>query len=133
MAFSSTGTIFFLLLLSLLFFNLFAWKVVTPIGSKFPSVRYSHCAGVLSDRYYITHGYYYDHTINKPIWLDDTWQFRIENKSWIEVVMKGDVPVARYGAACVVWNDKLFMHGGDAGNKGGKVALLNENLNGLKV
>mmetsp|Transcript_1119 Transcript_1119/g.2384 ORF Transcript_1119/g.2384 Transcript_1119/m.2384 type:complete len:379 (-) Transcript_1119:1986-3122(-) len=108
-----------------------AWENVSPelkplAGSRsFPSVRYSACAVAYAGQLVVTHGYFYNHAIHHPAWQSDAWTFDTATKNW-QKVHEGEragAPSARYSTSCVVWDDALWMYGGDDG--GHKRSMFN--------
>lgn len=107
------------------------WTNVSPElkpvwGTKrFPSVRYSACAVAYNGQLIVTHGYFYHHDKRHPAWKSDAWAFDMETHRW-KKVHDGEAagaPSARYSTSCVVWEDALWMYGGDDG--GHKTSMFN--------
>ena len=59
-------------------------------------------------RLYIYGGY----DNNEPGILSDFFSYSLEENKWEEVQQKGDLPGQRHSQVAVVYNDKMYMHGG---------------------
>eukprot|EP00048_Salpingoeca_helianthica_P020672 m.7868 g.7868 ORF g.7868 m.7868 type:complete len:394 (+) comp5113_c0_seq1:52-1233(+) len=111
------------------------WKELAPQNFEFasneyfgevPATRYSHCAVAdpSTNTMYISHGYFYDHRNHRPTWLADTWAFAVEDGSWRQVHVESDAaPEHRYGHACILYQRKIYLFGGD-GNPGNSPSRL---------
>ena len=108
-----------------------SWTFVSPQqkpvhGSRdFPSVRYSASAVSYRGELIVTHGYFYNHAIRHPAWQSDAWAFNFGSHAWRRL-HKGEAhgaPSARYSASAVVYDDALWMYGGDDG--GHKTSMFN--------
>jgi hypothetical protein len=100
------------------------WSLIYPQmqpvagGVDFPSVRYSACAVAYSGKLIVTHGYHYNHAEHHPAWKSDAWSFAMAPPYRWEKVHDGEhagAPSARYSSSCVLFDDALWMYGGDDG------------------
>jgi N-acetylneuraminic acid mutarotase len=131
----SAGTALFFFYLGLVSIGLghAQWMELAPQNFEFasnaffgevPATRYSHCAVAdpETNSMYISHGYFYDHRNHHPTWLADTWAFDVEEGSWGLVHAGNDAaPEPRYGHACVFFERKIYLFGGD-GDPGNAVS-----------
>jgi hypothetical protein len=105
----------------------FAVPQRTPVhGSKsHPSVRYSASAVSYKGELVVTHGYFYNHAIRHPAWQSDAWAFNYASRKWRRVHEgeQAGAPSARYSASSVLFDDALWMFGGDDG--GHKRSMFN--------
>ena len=108
-----------------------SWTNLSPelkplAGTRnFPSVRYSACAVAYEGQLVVTHGYFYNHEKRHPAWKSDSWTFDMAGHQW-KKVHEGEqagAPSARYSTSCVVWDNALYMYGGDDG--GHKKSMFN--------
>jgi len=108
-----------------------SWSVVaperTPVhgGRDYPSVRYSAAAVEYRGEIIITHGYFYNHAIRHPAWQSSAWAFNFGTKRWREIHggEKEGAPSARYSCTAVLYDNALWMFGGDDG--GHKHSMFN--------
>jgi len=100
-----------------------AWHRVThefkpPTGDiNHPSVRYSAVAVAFEGELIVSHGYFYDHKIHHPAWQSNAWAFHFRKHTW-RLLHAGEshgAPSARYSATGVLYNDAMWMFGGDDG------------------
>ena len=99
------------------------WSLVSPQmkpvagGAGYPSVRYSACAVANYGKLFVTHGYHYNHEDKHPAWKSDAWSFDMVTHQW-KKVHDGEgagAPSARYSTSCVLFDNALWMYGGDDG------------------
>ena len=107
------------------------WSVVAPErqpvhgGRDYPSVRYSAMAVAYKGELIMTHGYFYNHAIRHPAWQSDAWAFNLGSYRWrkLHEGERHGAPSARYSATAVLYDDALWMYGGDDG--GHKTSMFN--------
>lgn len=107
------------------------WSFVKPQmkpvhgGRDFPSVRYSASAVSYRGEMIVTHGYFYNHAIRHPAWQSNAWAFNFASRRWRKVHdgETAGAPSARYSASAVLYEDALWMFGGDDG--GHKKSMFN--------
>lgn len=108
-----------------------SWSFVaqqrTPVhgGRDFPSVRYSAAAVEYHGELITTHGYFYNHAIRHPAWQSNAWAFNFASQRWrkIHEGEQAGAPSARYSTSAVMYDDALWMFGGDDG--GHKKSMFN--------
>lgn len=108
-----------------------SWSFVaaqrTPVhgGRDFPSVRYSAAAVQYRGEMIVTHGYFYNHAIRHPAWQSNAWAFNFASQRWrkIHEGEQAGAPSARYSTSAVLYDNALWMFGGDDG--GHKTSMFN--------
>lgn len=100
------------------------WKIISSQHDNSdptrPRTRYSHSASLVESRMIVTHGYFYDHSGKGPQWLDDTFSFDLESKSWEKLCggsKDGQVaPSPRMSHSALYYGDRFLLFGGDDGS-----------------
>lgn len=105
----------------------FASPQRTPVhgGRDFPSVRYSASAVEYRGELIVTHGYFYNHQVRHPGWQSNAWAFNFASRKWrkIHEGEQAGAPSARYSCSAVLYDNALYMYGGDDG--GHKHSMFN--------
>uniref|UniRef100_A0A6B2LLN4 Uncharacterized protein n=1 Tax=Arcella intermedia TaxID=1963864 RepID=A0A6B2LLN4_9EUKA len=73
-----------------------------------PVARRYHSAVVFENGLYVFGGF---SAQQKP--LNDLWKFDSDRMEWEVVESSGDVPSARYGHVAVIYNNQMYVHGGN--------------------
>ena len=100
-----------------------AWSLLPSPSTFVPTARYGHVSIGLPSAVVVSHGYQYDHSASRPLWLSDTWSFSLATRQWHQAlptcterqVVSGACPCARMGAVLVVAGERAYLHGGDDG------------------
>ncbi len=94
-------------------------------GPNHPTVRYSASSVEYRGELVVTHGYFYNHALRHPAWQSDAWAFNFASQKWrrLHAGEAEGAPSARYSCSGVIYQDALWLFGGDDG--GHKRSMFN--------
>ncbi|MEM4385855.1 MAG: kelch repeat-containing protein, partial [Candidatus Anstonellales archaeon] len=90
------------------------WVPVNYSTQNSPQPRYEHKGIIYNNKYYIFGGA----GAGSNIVYNDMWRYDPVDRSWVEINHTGDIPSRRFDHTMIVYNGKIYLHGGFNPDKG---------------